>query len=63
MGLQLLLLMFLLVTCGTKMSIGELYTAVADMEELLETEAVLMRALDSYIHAQEEKLVTLKRYV
>lgn len=39
----------------------ELYTALVEMEELLETEAVLMRALDGYIDAQERKLYLLRQ--
>ena len=42
---------------------AELYTCLADMEELLETEALLMQTLDGYIQAQEEKLQMLKRLV
>lgn len=41
---------------------AELYTCLADMEELLETEALLMRTLDGYIQAQEEKLHVLRRH-
>ena len=40
---------------------GELYTALADMEELLETEAVLIDTLHGYIQAQEHRLATLRR--
>ncbi|XP_063244081.1 prolyl 4-hydroxylase subunit alpha-1 isoform X2 [Bacillus rossius redtenbacheri] len=43
------------------LSRAELYTALVEMEELLETEAVLLRTLESYISAQEEKLSLLKR--
>jgi prolyl 4-hydroxylase len=42
---------------------AELYTCLADMEELLETEALLMQTLDGYIQAQEEKLQMLRRLV
>jgi prolyl 4-hydroxylase len=42
---------------------AELYTCLADMEELLETEALLMSTLDGYIQAQEEKLHMLRRFV
>jgi prolyl 4-hydroxylase len=42
---------------------AELYTCLADMEELLETEALLMQTLDGYIQAQEEKLQVLRRLV
>ncbi|XP_049773206.1 prolyl 4-hydroxylase subunit alpha-1 isoform X3 [Schistocerca cancellata] len=41
---------------------AELFTALADMEELLETEAVLMRTLEGYIEAQEEKMQRLRRH-
>jgi prolyl 4-hydroxylase len=41
----------------------ELYTCLADMEELLETEALLIRTLDGYIQAQEDKLKMLRRLV
>lgn len=40
---------------------GELYTALADLEELLETEAVLINTLEQYIHAQEQKLDLLRK--
>ncbi|XP_015589995.1 prolyl 4-hydroxylase subunit alpha-2 isoform X2 [Cephus cinctus] len=42
---------------------AELYTALADMEELLETESVLIDTLHGYIHAQEKRLATLRRNV
>ena len=40
---------------------SEMFTALAEMEELLETEAVLISNLESYITAQEEKLDFLRR--
>lgn len=40
---------------------AELYTALVDLEELLETEAVLIRALDEYISSTEHRLTQLKR--
>lgn len=40
---------------------AEVYTALSEMEELLETEAVLINNLESYIAAYEEKLSFLKR--
>lgn len=40
---------------------AELYTALADMEELLETEAVLIDTLNGYIKAQEQRLATLRK--
>lgn len=41
---------------------GEIFTALADMEELLETEAVLIGNLEAYIEAQEQKLDYLRKY-
>lgn len=41
--------------------VAELYTALADMEELLETEAVLIDTLNGYIKVQEERLATLRK--
>lgn len=40
---------------------GELYTALADMEELLETESVLIDTLHGYIKVQEQRLAILRR--
>lgn len=39
----------------------EMFTALADMEQLLETESVLITNLESYIQIQEEKLEFFKR--
>ncbi|KAL7730446.1 hypothetical protein ACLKA6_016671 [Drosophila palustris] len=39
---------------------GEVYTALAEMEELLETESVLISNLEGYIRVQEDKLSYLK---
>lgn len=41
---------------------AEVYTALAEMEELLDTEAVLIANLVSYVDAQEEKLNYLRRW-
>lgn len=40
---------------------SEMFTAISEMEELLETEAVLVGNLQAYISAHEEKLNFLKR--
>lgn len=42
---------------------AEVFTALAEMEELLDTEAVLIANLISYVDAQEEKLSYLRRWV
>lgn len=40
---------------------AELFTALVELEELLETEAVLITNLEAYVEAQEEKLSYLRR--
>lgn len=40
---------------------AELFTALTEMEELLETEAVLINNLEAYVAAQENKLNYLRR--
>lgn len=40
---------------------AEVYTALSDMEELLETETVLINNLEAYVSAQENKLNYLRR--
>lgn len=42
---------------------AEVYSAIAEMEQLLETEAVLITNLESYVEAQREKLIILTRFV
>lgn len=41
----------------------EVYTALADLEELLDTENLLIDTLQSYIKAEEQKLHLLRKYV
>lgn len=40
---------------------AELYTALADLEELLQTEAVLISNLEQYISTEQQRLDLLKR--
>lgn len=42
---------------------SEVFTALADLEDLLETESLLINTLENYIKAEEEKLQYLKRSV
>lgn len=46
-----------IVTCCT----AELFTALSDMEDLVETEGVLINNLEAYVEAQEKKLSFLRR--
>ena len=56
-----LLIVVILLSVTARDALAELYTALADMEELLETEAVLIDTLHGYITAQEQRLATLRR--
>lgn len=56
-----LLIIGLCTTLIVQMVNGEVFTALAEMEELLETEAVLISNLETYIDAQDEKLKFLRR--
>lgn len=60
--MQVFLLVYILAS-GISLSRSELYTALVDMEELLETEAVLMDTLEGYIAVTEEKLHRLRRHL
>lgn len=57
----MLVLVGLLVTLAG-LSTAELYTALIDLEELLDTETILVRTLDNYIAKQQKNLDHLKRY-
>lgn len=60
-GRMLTVVLILISTTTFNGCFAELYTALADMEELLETEAVLIDTLNGYIKAQEERLATLRK--
>lgn len=51
----------LLVCACMQNCFAELYTALAELEELLDTEAVFLQTLESYITQQESRLNLLKR--
>lgn len=40
---------------------GEVFTALADMEPLLETEGMLLDSLHSYVRYQEDRLRLLRK--
>lgn len=54
------LLSILVISVGVPVG-AEVYTALAEMEELLETESVLITNLEGYIREQENKLNFLKK--
>lgn len=41
---------------------GEVYTALSELEELLDTESVLLQTLHQYISDQEHRIAVLKKY-
>lgn len=56
----------LTVLCGAVTLINqgvnsELFTALVEMEDLLDTESLLITNLENYIQAQEEKLELLRK--
>lgn len=54
----------LLIICSILTSThAELFTALADMEELLETESVLISTLENFINAQDIRLELLRNKV
>lgn len=56
-GYYILILLFFI----TKQVKCELFTALADLEDLLDTEAVLIQSFENYIRAEEDKIELLKR--
>lgn len=42
---------------------GEVFTALVDMESLLQTELEVVRHLENYIHAEEGRIRRLKRFI
>ncbi|KAI4458954.1 prolyl 4-hydroxylase alpha subunit [Holotrichia oblita] len=58
-NLAIILVVFL---CA-KSTYSELYTALAELEELLHTEHALITVIKNYITAQEQNMLLLKRYV
>lgn len=61
---SLFVLQAILVFCCSLSTVrSEVFTALADLEDLLETESLLINTLEHYIKAEEEKLNYLKRLV
>lgn len=61
-GIVALFLISSIVLCA-RWSNAELYTALVDMKELLQTENVLLQTLDNYIVEEEHRLSLLKKHV
>lgn len=51
----------LLLACGVQFTTSEVFSALADMEGLIETESYLISNLEAYIKAQQQKLDVLKK--
>lgn len=56
-------LLLWLLSNGMRPVNGEFYTALAEMEELLDTETVLIANLEAYIYAHERRIDFLKSRV
>lgn len=54
-------LVALLATFGVKLARSEVFSALVEIEGLIETEAYLIRNLEGYINAQQQKLDILKK--
>lgn len=50
-----------LVLLGSCLCSGELYTAIADLEELLDTEAVFLTTLENFLVVADDRIQALKR--
>lgn len=50
----------LLLLLSPNFSNGEIFTALADMEKLVNTEFEIVRHLENYIQAEEEKLKRMR---
>ncbi|KAL9695414.1 hypothetical protein quinque_014699 [Culex quinquefasciatus] len=61
MALSTLLCLLTIVTYHP--TYGELFTALAEMEELMDTESVLIANLENYVSVQESKLTQLRRKI
>ncbi|CAD6992270.1 unnamed protein product [Ceratitis capitata] len=59
---RLLSVCFVICVLSIRNTKCEVYTALAEMEELLETESVLITNLDGYLKVQQQKLDYLKNY-
>ncbi|XP_054081774.1 prolyl 4-hydroxylase subunit alpha-1 [Zeugodacus cucurbitae] len=57
---KLLTICFVICTLTIRCTNSEVYTALAEMEELLETESVLITNLNGYLKVQQQKLDYLK---
>lgn len=52
---------WLMVVLCISPALSDIYTALVDMEELLESEAALIRTLEDYIASQENNLQLIKK--
>ncbi|XP_030756854.1 prolyl 4-hydroxylase subunit alpha-1 isoform X2 [Sitophilus oryzae] len=57
------LILFVICTFLISQSRTEVFTAIVDMEGLLDTEAALIYTLENYVKAEEQKIDLLKRYI
>lgn len=53
--------MVFLCVCNVQFTRSEVFSALVEMEELIETESYLISNLETYISAQQQKLDSLKK--
>lgn len=58
---QIVFVTFIAAIATLRLCAAELFTAITEMEDLLDTEAVLINNLEAYVEAQEKKLNFLRR--
>lgn len=51
----------LLATCGVQFAKAEIFSALVEMEGLIETESYLISNLEGYVKAQQQKLDYIKK--
>lgn len=59
--IQIVFITFIIAITTIQLCTAELFTALTELEDLLDTEAVLINNLEAYVDAQEKKLIFLRR--
>lgn len=59
--IQIVFVTFIISIATIRFCAAEVFTAITEMEDLLDTEAVLINNLEAYVEAQEKKLNFLRR--
>lgn len=60
---QKYLLLLIITSIEINLTKGDVFTSMADVSKLIKTEGEMIRTVENYITAQEERLQKLKRFV